>query len=164
MREDSCVISNGVPEQCFSLSRSVFLCSYVCLPRRLWAQDKCKTYFIHLHILSAKHSACHRMSYWKHACWAFAGGSVVKNPPSNAGDVGCLPGWETKITHVWGPQNPRAATRDAYVPQGRPSTARKKEKKKSCTTIRTDAGTQGGERIQTAEDGAEMVPGPPGWL
>ena len=25
-------------------------------------------------------------------CWGFPGGSVVKNPPANAGDVGWIPG------------------------------------------------------------------------
>ena len=32
----------------------------------------------------------------------FPGGPVVKNPPSNAGDVGLIPGWETKIPHAAG--------------------------------------------------------------
>ena len=27
----------------------------------------------------------------------FPGGPVVKNPPANAGDVGWIPGWGTKI-------------------------------------------------------------------
>ena len=26
----------------------------------------------------------------------------VKNLPSNAGDVGSIPGWGTKIPHAWG--------------------------------------------------------------
>ena len=30
----------------------------------------------------------------------FPGGPVVKNPPSNAGDVGSIPGWGTKIPHA----------------------------------------------------------------
>ena len=30
-------------------------------------------------------------------CGDFLGGSVVKNPPCNAGDAGSIPGWETKI-------------------------------------------------------------------
>ena len=25
-------------------------------------------------------------------CWGFAGGTVVKNPPANAGDTGLIPG------------------------------------------------------------------------
>ena len=30
------------------------------------------------------------------------GGSVVKNPPANAGDVGVIPGWERSLTGVNG--------------------------------------------------------------
>ena len=32
----------------------------------------------------------------------FPGGPVVKNLPSNAGDVGSIPGWGAKILHVVG--------------------------------------------------------------
>ena len=32
----------------------------------------------------------------------FAGGPVVKNPPSKAGDVGSIPGLGTKIPHASG--------------------------------------------------------------
>ena len=32
----------------------------------------------------------------------FSGGPVVKNPPSNAGDVGSIPGWGTKIPCAMG--------------------------------------------------------------
>ena len=32
----------------------------------------------------------------------FSGGPVVKNPPSNAGDVGLIPGWGTKIPCAMG--------------------------------------------------------------
>ena len=38
--------------------------------------------------------------------WDFPGGLVVKNPPSNAGDAGLIPGQGTKIPHVveqWSP-------------------------------------------------------------
>ena len=35
---------------------------------------------------------------------------MVKNPPSNAGDTGLVPGQETKIPHATGQLNPRAAT------------------------------------------------------
>ena len=34
--------------------------------------------------------------------WDFPGGSVVENPPSNAGDMG----WGTKIPHVMGQLSP----------------------------------------------------------
>ena len=40
----------------------------------------------------------------------FPGGPVVKNPPSNAGDAGSIPGIGTKIPHEVGQLNPRAAT------------------------------------------------------
>ena len=30
----------------------------------------------------------------------FSGGLVAKNPPSNAGDMGSIPGWRTKIPHA----------------------------------------------------------------
>ena len=38
----------------------------------------------------------------------FPGGPVVKNPPSNAGDVGSIPGWGTKIPHAEGQLSLRA--------------------------------------------------------
>ena len=43
------------------------------------------------------------------------GGPVVKNPPSNAGDVGLIPGWGTKIPHAMG---------KAHVPKRRPNIAK----------------------------------------
>ena len=43
--------------------------------------------------------------------WDFPGGPVVKNPPSNAGDVGSIPAQGTKITHVTGQLSPRATTK-----------------------------------------------------
>ena len=39
----------------------------------------------------------------------FPGVPVVKNPPSNAGDMGSIPGWGTKIPHAAGQLSPRAA-------------------------------------------------------
>ena len=33
---------------------------------------------------------------------AFASGPVVKNPPSNGGDAGSIPGWGTKLPHAKG--------------------------------------------------------------
>ena len=38
----------------------------------------------------------------------FPGGPVVKNPPSNAGDVGLIPGGGTKIPHAAGQLSPQA--------------------------------------------------------
>ena len=32
----------------------------------------------------------------------FSGGPVVKNPPSNAGDTGSIPGWELRSHMPWG--------------------------------------------------------------
>ena len=40
----------------------------------------------------------------------FPGGPVVENPPSNAGDVGSIPGQRTKIPHAVGQLSPCAAT------------------------------------------------------
>ena len=40
----------------------------------------------------------------------FPGGPVVKNPTSNAGDVGSIPGWGTKIPHASGQLSPRVTT------------------------------------------------------
>ena len=42
----------------------------------------------------------------------FPGGPVVKNTPSNAGDVGSIPGWGTKIPHAAGQLSPRTAMKD----------------------------------------------------
>ena len=35
---------------------------------------------------------------------------MVKNPPSNAGDTGSIPGQGTKIPHATGKLSPRATT------------------------------------------------------
>ena len=40
----------------------------------------------------------------------FPGGPVVKNLPSNAGDMGSVPGGGTKIPHAVGQLSPWAAT------------------------------------------------------
>ena len=42
----------------------------------------------------------------------FPGGPGVKNPPSNAGDTGSIPGQETKIPHATGQLSLCATTRD----------------------------------------------------
>ena len=41
----------------------------------------------------------------------FSGGPVVKDPPSNAGDMGSISGRTTKIPHATGQLSPRAATK-----------------------------------------------------
>ena len=40
----------------------------------------------------------------------FLGSSVVKNPPSNAGEVGSIPGWGTEISHGKRQLSSRTAT------------------------------------------------------
>ena len=40
----------------------------------------------------------------------FPGGPVVKNPPSNVGDVSSILGWGTKIPHSTGKLSPCATT------------------------------------------------------
>ena len=62
----------------------------------------------------------------------FPGGLVVKNPPSNAGDVGSIPGQGTKIPHAAGKLSPCATTtelachnRRDRMPQLRPGAAKK---------------------------------------
>ena len=40
----------------------------------------------------------------------FPGGPVVKNPPSNAGDTGSIPGQANKIPHGVGQLSPCATT------------------------------------------------------
>ena len=40
----------------------------------------------------------------------FPGGPVVKNPPSNAGDTGSIPGQGTKIPHAVGQMSLHATT------------------------------------------------------
>ena len=64
------------------------------------------------------------MIFYKAGLRDFPGGPVVKNPPSNAGDVGLIPGWGTKIPHAAGQLSPHAATTElarlnerARVPQ-----------------------------------------------
>ena len=50
---------------------------------------------------------------------------MVKNPFSNAGDAGSIPGLGTKIPHTEKQLSPSATTGEACVPQQRPSTAKK---------------------------------------
>ena len=55
---------------------------------------------------------------------SFPGGWVVKNPPSNTGDVSLTPGQRTKIPHTMEQLNPSAATTEpvssrAFEPQGK---------------------------------------------
>ena len=53
----------------------------------------------------------HSISHTKNeGSWDFPGGPVIKNLPSNAGDVGSIPGRGTKIPHTAGQLSPRAKT------------------------------------------------------
>ena len=49
----------------------------------------------------------------------FPGGPVVKNLPSNAGDVGLIPGRGTKIPHAMGQLNPHATTTEPACSRAR---------------------------------------------
>ena len=55
--------------------------------------------------------------------WKVPGDPLIKNLPSNAGDMGSMPGWGTKIPHVMWPLSPHAATREDCTLQRRPSAA-----------------------------------------
>ena len=48
--------------------------------------------------------------------WDFPGDPVVQNPPSNAGDIGLIPGEGTKIPHASGQLGPRATTTEPMNP------------------------------------------------
>ena len=58
----------------------------------------------------------------------FPGGSVVRNPPPNAGDVGSTPGQGTKTPHAVGQLSPHSITEPkcsgACVQQLRPNAAK----------------------------------------
>ena len=45
--------------------------------------------------------------------WNFPGGPVVRNLPCNAGDIGSIPGQETKIPHAVDQLRPHNATTGA---------------------------------------------------
>ena len=61
----------------------------------------------------------------------FLSGSVVENPPSNAGNMDSIPGLGTKIQHATGKlESPCAATRKAYGLQQRPVQPKEKNKRK----------------------------------
>ena len=62
------------------------------------------------------------------------GGSVVKNPPSNAQDLGSIPGRGTKIPHAAGQLSTTPSPTGA--PEQRPITAKKeKNKKETCQRV-----------------------------
>ena len=45
--------------------------------------------------------------------WEFPGGPVVKNTRFNAGDMGLIPGWGTKIPHALGQPRPWVTTTES---------------------------------------------------
>ena len=49
--------------------------------------------------------------------WCLPGGPLTENPISNAGDMGFIPGWGTKIPHASGQLSLSTAVREAHVPQ-----------------------------------------------
>ena len=55
------------------------------------------------------------MSYKYRFQGDFPGGSVVKNLPCNAGDMGLIPGWGTKIPHATGQLSLCATTRQPVL-------------------------------------------------
>ena len=59
----------------------------------------------------------------------FPGGPVVRNPPSNSGDVGLIPSWGTKIPHTSRQLSPCATTKEVHALQGRSSAANIKTNK-----------------------------------
>ena len=52
----------------------------------------------------------------------FPGGPVAKNPPSNAEDLGLIPGWGPEIPHAAGQLSPSGTSGEACVLQQRLST------------------------------------------
>ena len=46
--------------------------------------------------------------------WNSPDGPVAKNPPSNAGDMGLIPGQGTKSLHTMGQPNPSATTKAGH--------------------------------------------------
>ena len=65
----------------------------------------------------------------------FRGGPVVKNPPSNAGDMGSIPGQWTKIPWAAWLLSPCATSREACAPQQRPSATKNLKKKDQETKV-----------------------------
>ena len=61
--------------------------------------------------------------------WDFPDGPVIKNPCSNSGDMGLIPGWGTKIPYTTGQVSPHTTTREACVLQWRTSTTKNNSRK-----------------------------------
>ena len=73
----------------------------------------------------------------------FPSGPVVKNPPSNAGDVGSIPGGGAKIPHAVGQLSPHSATTEPACSWSPCATTREKpvrHNERSCLPqLRPDA-------------------------
>ena len=57
----------------------------------------------------------------------FSGGPMVKNLPSNAGDMSLIPSQETETLCAGGQLRPHATTRESPQSQQRPSAANNKK-------------------------------------
>ena len=74
---------------------------------RLWEYIHCYSIFIFICVFKILHPT----AFFKTTILGdFPGGPVVKNPPSNAGDVGLIPGRGTKIPHAAGQLSLHATT------------------------------------------------------
>ena len=88
-----------------------------------------------LYSLRSKESQEARGVVWLKACLKdFPSGSVVKNPPSNAGDTGLIPGRATKIPHAAGQLSLSALTRESSHARCNKETVQPKIKKKKTTS------------------------------
>ena len=69
----------------------------------------------------------------EHQAWNFPGGPVVNNLPSEAGDLGSIPGWGTKIPHATGQVGLHAAScsEEPECHSEDPEEPKKKKKKKA---------------------------------
>ena len=65
--------------------------------------------------------------------WDFSGGLVVTNRPANAGDVGSIPGPETKIPHALGQLRLCAAATEPVHPRGQALQQKKPLQWEACT-------------------------------
>ena len=83
------------------------------------------TFFSCAHGTSSKieHVLGHKVSFGKlkkiEIIRDFPSGPVVKNPPSNAGDMSSIPGWGTKIPHAAGQLGLQATTTELLCPNER---------------------------------------------
>ena len=66
-------------------------------------------------------------------CQGLPGGAVVRNPPSDAGDVGSVPGWGAKIPTC---HTARTHNEEPRHSKGNPVQPKKKERKKYQIAVR----------------------------